>query len=280
MKTWKCLTLRKEGLLPDVLDEVVKCYPPFSEGQGFRHSSRLECHPGDTETSNRIDQLLQILSKHGVPLSRGWAPGTFFFEAERKYERDDLYEAELLLICIQPIEVQFEHERDAKGRLILLPGNLKRGFAVGCIYPNHLVVSDKAMKLISAEQFDGIEFRAVATSADDNGDSSEVVWEVQSYKTLPRMANIHQFRVVDRSGLLPFQGDYSKPIVIMDPPYRTGEVHFRRSNIEAFGYFDVASTFEIYLSDHQALVVSQRFYQFCQRNEIPLDVRPVQIDPD
>ena len=257
------------------------CYPPFSEGSGFRHESRLECQPGDAETSNRVDQLLHILARHEIPQSCGWAPGTYFFEADRKYEMEDLDGAGLLLVNIQPIEVQFEHERDADGRLILLPRKLKRGFVMGCIYPNHLVVSDNAMNLISAVQFDGIEFREVAIPINATADPSQVIWEVWSSKVLPKMANTYQFQVDDQSGQLPFRGDYSKRIVISDPPYRgEGEVHYRRHDIEDFGKFDLASTHEIYLSNHPALVASQRFYQFCQKNKIPLDVRPVRIDLD
>jgi len=281
MKTWKCLTLRKEGLPPNVLNEVVKCYPPFSEGSGFRHESRLEAQPCDTQTSSIIDQLLGILSKHGVPRFEGWAPGSYYFEAERVYEPQDLLEAELLLMVFHSNEIQFEHERDAAGRLILLPRKLKRDFVVGSIYPNHLVVSDKAMKLISAEQFDGIEFRSVASPAGGPIDPSQVIWEIWSSKVMPKMVITNQFRIDDRSGQLPFKDDYSKPIVILDPPYRCGgEVHYRRSDIESCEQFDVAMTFEKFKCDHQALVVSNRFHQFCEKNKIPLNVVPVRIDPD
>ena len=38
--------------------------------------------------------------------------------------------------------------------------------------------------------------------------------------------------------------------------------------------------FENYMEPHPALIVSQRFYQFCQENKIPLNVQPVRIDAD
>lgn len=266
---------------PEVLKEIVECYPPFAEGQGFRHSSRLEGQPGDTQASSIIEQLLGILSKHGVPRFQGWAPGSYNYEAERVYEVQDLLEAEMLLIVIHPLEIQFEHERDAADRLILLPGKLKKNFVAGRIYPNHLIISDDAMKQIASAGMVGIEFKELAAPKSTATAPTRGAWEVTSSRVLPRITNVDQFLTVDKSGLLPFQGDYSKPIGILEPPYRSGgEVHYRRSDIESCEKFDIATTYENYLFDHQALVISQRFYQFCLKNRIPLDVRPVRIDPD
>jgi len=279
MKIWKCLTLRKEGLPQDVLNEVVQCYPPFSEGKGFRHSSRLECQPGDIQAADDVGRLLRILEKHGLPRSQGWAPGSYNYEAERVYEAQDLLEAELLLVDIHSNEIQIEHARDAADRLILLAGKLKRNFVAGRIYPNHLIVSDGAMKLIASAGIVGSDFKELAAPKSTAAALSQGAWEVTSSKVLPRIANVDQFLTVDKSGLLPFRGDYSKPIGILEPPYRSGgEVHYRRSDIESCEKFDIATTYENYLFDHQALVISQRFYQFCLKNKIPLDVKPIRID--
>ncbi len=41
----------------------------------------------------------------------------------------------------------------------------------------------------------------------------------------------------------PFQGDYSRVVLINDPPFTKGEVHYRRSNLNTIGSFDIAQTF-------------------------------------
>jgi hypothetical protein len=226
-----------------------------------------------------IDRLLHILNKHGIPQSRRWAPGTFYFEANRRYDSDDLSASELLIVNIHCNEVQFESSRDPGGRLILLPKKLRRNFVVGRIYPNYLVVSDKVMKLLAGGGFLGLRFNEVITLGGD-GDSTPRIWELTSSIVLPKMSNTHRFRCAGGPETVhqPFQGDYTKVIGIDDPPYRAGEPHYLRSDIKALGAFDVALTFEKYLVDHQALVVSQRFYQFCEKNGIPLGVSPIRID--
>ena len=72
----------------------------------------------------------------------------------------------------------------------------------------------------------------------------------------------------------------SKIIMLSDPPFRTGEVHYSKRDLAALMPFDVARTFENFMETHPALVVSQRFYQFCLKSRIPLNVQPVRIDPD
>ena len=46
------------------------------------------------------------------------------------------------------------------------------------------------------------------------------------------------------------------------------------------GVFDIALTAELNCNGEQELIVTQRFYQFCLKQKIALEVEPVRIDPD
>ncbi len=62
-------------------------------------------------------------------------------------------------------------------------------------------------------------------------------------------------------------------------PY--GEPHYRQSELQPLGIFDIAFTREPPGGNRDpSLIISQRFYQHCLKNKIPLEVRPVRIDPD
>jgi len=66
---------------------------------------------------------------------------------------------------------------------------------------------------------------------------------------------------------------------VSSPPYRNPEPRYREKETSEIGIFDVARTFD-QLYGEPEIVVSQRFYQHCLKHKIPLEVRPVRIDPD
>jgi len=59
-----------------------------------------------------------------------------------------------------------------------------------------------------------------------------------------------------------------------------GEPHYRPSELQSLGVFDIALTAELNCNGEQELIVTQRFYQFCLKQKIALEVEPVRIDPD
>jgi hypothetical protein len=278
MNYYRCISFRKEGLSPSVLREVVDCYPKFGEGSGFRHTAYLEVQPSDENGAKLADQLLALFEKLGISSSRGWVPGTYFHEVNRHYDEDDYRSAEFLLLLRQH-EIQREHERDPQGRLLLIASKARPSIKLGRIWANWIIVSNKVRKLLETQDFKGLEFGEVVLKGKSIHAAKEPFWELKSSITLPVMANKDQFIHPGMDAPEPFQGNFSNIIMLHDPPYRTGEVHYRKTELAPMLPFDVARTFENFIEPHPALIVSQRLYQFCLKHKIPLNVQPVRIDP-
>ncbi len=206
------------------------------------------------------------------------AANCYGYYVDRSYEQKDLEAASFLLLLRQREIQRLEHERDAQGRPLLVASKAKPSIKLGRIWANWIIVSDKVRKLMETQGFKGLEFGGVVLKGASVHASKEPFWELKSSITLPVMANRHRFINPGMSAPEPFQGDFSKMIFIDDPPFRTGEVHYRRSELASLVPIDVARTFENLMEPHPALIVSQRFYQFCVKNKIPLSVQPVRID--
>lgn len=278
MNRYRCISFRKEGLAPSILREVADCYPKFAEGSGFRYTAYLEVQPNDELGGRLADQLIALFNKLGIPSSRGWAPGTYWHDVDRVYDESDYNSAEFLLLLRQREIQRLEHERDAQGRPLLVASKAKVSIKLGRIWANWIIVSDKIRKLLETQDFKGLEFGGVVLKGTSIHASKEPFWELKSSVVLPVMANRQQFINPGMSAPEPFQGDFSKMVFIDDPHFRTGEIHYRRGELASLVPFDVARTFENFMEPHPALIVSQRFYQFCVKNKVPLSVQPVRID--
>jgi hypothetical protein len=216
------------------------------------------------------------LKRKNVPSSRHYG-----HTADRWYGDEGLRSAEFLVLNRQPqAQSVTKPDHDEEGRLVLLGKNVKSILKVGSVYPNHVVLANEVKVIFENAGFAGIKFGEVAVNGEPTGKTTGQIWELQSSIVLPKMANVHQFIHPGRTEPEPFQGDYFKLIMLNDPPFNKGEVHYRRSELTALGAFDIARTFENYMEPHPALVISQRLYQHCLKNKIKLDADPVRIDPD
>jgi len=113
----------------------------------------------------------------------------------------------------------------------------------------------------------GLQFFEAVLKGNSTKAAKHPFWELKASAALPKMVN---------SILIAERGTHG----IYDPPYRNGEPHYRQSELKSLGNFDIAYTFEsgsANYPDHM-LVASQKFYQCCLQNEIPLEVVPVRID--
>lgn len=61
--------------------------------------------------------------------------------------------------------------------------------------------------------------------------------------------------------------------------WRSQWLIYRKSDIAVLGSFDIARTLEKHRTPHP-LVISQRFYQYCLKQKILLEVEPVRIYPE
>jgi hypothetical protein len=167
--------------------------------------------------------------------------------------------------------------RDEYGRLLV---SVQPNWSFGSILPNRIVVSDELRRLFEGAAFIGLCFGEVAVKGQPVRVPGSSYWELQSSIVLPKMANVHQFVHLGVREPEPFSGDYSRIIMLHDPPFNKGEVHYRRTDIAATGPFDIANTYEKFMEPHPALVISQRFYQHCLADKISIEADPVRIDSD
>ena len=232
----------------------------------------------DPELGKIGNEILSICQRAGLPSSIHGGANKFGHVAFRVYDEAEIKSFELLNLQRQHRLIQLEHERDSQGRPLLIASKAKPSIKVGSIWANWIIVSNKVRKLLETQNFKGLEFGGVVLKGTSIHASKEPFWELKSSITLPVMANRNQFINPGMSAPEPFQGGFSKMIFIDDPPFQVGEVHYRRSELAPLVPFDVALTFENFMEPHPALIVSQRFYQFCVKNKIPLNVQPVRID--
>jgi hypothetical protein len=257
--------------------QLMRIKPGARNRNGFGYSLVTKDPAGD----EFIQTALDMLKHHSIPRRMIANSTSYGYYISRFYEPDDLENAELLLVTYQnEIQTLTEPLRDQQGRLLLKASSAKASLKVGCIFQNWIIVSDAVRHSLEAGNFIGLKFGEVAIKGKSIHAAAEPFWELLSFITLPKMPHPERFVHRGLTEAQPFQGDYSRVVLISDPPFAKAEVHYRRSDLEALGPFQIAQTFENYMEPHPALVISQRFYQHCLKNKIPLAVEPVRIDPE
>lgn len=261
-----------EGVLPQTdFDAICSLDPSGRIRRGFR----LMVDSDQPEGGEIVRQFVSICEARGLRPKNVSHAGTYGHTADRGYG-DEMCHAEILVLKRQrSTEAGVRPERDTQGRLVI-PTNF--GWSLGSVLPNRIVVSDKVRRLLEAAALIGLRFGEVVIQGQPVQACS--LWEIQSPVTLPKMANVHQFVHLGLKEAEPFKGDYTKIIMLHDPPFNRGEVHYRRSDIRGVEPFDIANTYENFMEPHPGLVISQRFYQHCLANKIPLEADLVRIDPD
>ncbi|NOS69460.1 MAG: hypothetical protein HOP33_05955 [Verrucomicrobia bacterium] len=242
---------------------------------------KYEARTGESFKLLKLDMLVALCRGCGLKRSKFGDVGTYGFVVTREYEEKDFVACDYLCVLgLQGRNMKHEEKRDALGRLLIGPGNPERLESFG--QDNHrIVVSHQIREMIKEKELRGLTFQEACFEEKNSKQSVGRYYELRASKTLPKLANTRQLMCygMEPTGKVEtFKGDYSRMVFIDDPPYALGEIHYRRSNIEALGNFDVAETFEHLWIPQRSLVISQRFYQFCLENDIPLTVLPVRID--
>ena len=249
---------------------------------------RLVVYSDRPDGDDFIRHACELLKRHGVPWRDQSNAKHYGHNIARRYDKADVEAAELLLLDYQrKLQKYVKPERDESGRLIVLARNVTPSLKFASTYPdNSIFVSDKVKRILEAGGLVGLQFADTVIKGVSGFASGEPAWELQSSITLPKLANTHQLVHRGKTEAEPFRGDYSRQVLINDPPFVAGEPHYRRSDLMAVGPFDIANMREKFINEC-ALIISQRFYQHCIRNKIPLaldkfslGVRPVRIDSD
>ena len=265
-------------------EELCRVKPECRKPTGFR-MTLYSCRP---DGDDFIQRALALLERHGVP-SRDQSNATHYgYNIARRYDESDIKAAELLLLDYQrKLQKYVRPERDEQGRLIVLARNVTASLKFASTYPDNCIfVSDKVRRVLESGSLIGLQFGETTIQGESGFTSGDPAWELQSTVTLPQIANTHLLVHRGKTEAEPFRGDYSRQVLINDPPFVGGEPHYRRSDLAAVGSFDIANMQEKFVNE-QALIISQRFYQHCLKNKIPLalnkfqlGVQPVRIDPD
>ena len=282
MRFYHRVSVEQSTLPPQEFEKLCRLKPECKFPTGFRY----EVTTLQVEEDELLRRLLTLMREFSIPNLSISDSTHFGYEIVRDYEKSDFLSAEFLLLHYQRKLKRIDGpERDEQGRLVVWAGDNKHDLKFGSTYPTKcIVVSDVVRQFLKESGLTGLQFKPVGLRGESNKAVAAPPWELASSVTLPNLANtpqlMHYGRQADKYEPQPFEGDYSRPVFINDPPFRGAELHYRRSDLTALGAFDIAATFEHYMWPHPALVVSQRFYQHCLKQKIPLAVEPVRIDPD
>jgi len=292
-------------LPPGTFEQLAAIYPAGVEGQGF--GARL------AESDGRIAQILDVLERSGMPRFSPFEP--FDFDKRKysvsrtvEYEQSDVEHSKLVRIC--PLDdaavgSRFAYGRDETGMMevdeaLLLGTNADLLLLVNV---GHFVTR-RAKGAFEASNLRGVRFlptRFVPESVQDlalnlaacpTADDSPY-WEIDSDLMLPPASPM--LDVVDARGnkLIPGATTYSNGFLFREPNAHTAQMRYRRSDLDAFGPFDLARAYEVFQGGGQVrqgkvfpprysqpLIASARFYQTCRDAGLRADFEPVQIDGD
>ncbi len=265
MKFYRHFRVRELGFPPDIYREICAMKPEYRGKEDFV----VESQPGDENTANFIMLLVDLCSKRSLKQTGTGEIGTYGYAVVRHYEPDDLNAAEFLILQTQKRMFRERLQRDDSGYLLLPARESGTSIKIASgMFNNCYVVSDSARKVLEAGQLTGLFFRETVLKGTSIRATTEPLWEIDSNIKLPNMVN----SFLNPHSVVPCY-------YIDERPYRYGEPHYRKRDLLPLGDFDIARTFEPLTSD-PAMIVSQRFYQHCLKNKIPLEARPVHIDPD
>ena len=262
MKYYRHFYVRELGFPPNLYEEICAMKPENRKKEDFM----VESQPGDEVNARLIESLVDFCSKHSLKQTGNGEIGTYGYDVVRHYESDDLKNAPFLMLETQKRMFRDRLKRDESGRLMLPARQSGVSIKIASGMFNRLyVVSDSARKILVAGQLNGLFFRETVLKGNSIRATDEALWEIDSSIKLPKMVNsfLNPYSVV--------------PCYCIDErPYRYGEPHYQRRDLAPLGEFDIARTFEP-LGSEPGMVVSQRFYQHCIKNKIPVQARPVRV---
>jgi hypothetical protein len=262
MKFYRRILLRKDVCPPDFYAEILRLYPAGAPG-GLLWL--MEAKAGDEETAELVERIAALCKARGLDN----IPGAYSHSVLPHWEASDFHSAPLLWLMTQ--ERMFKgidsDKRDERGRVVLPAPKARATVRIASIWPKPwLVVSAETRRVLEGGGLVGLEFVGVAIKGRSVHTSPEPFWELRSTVTLPKMVNSVPDTTVD----------WDPVRYVLRDQY--GEPHYRQSELQPLGAFDIGRTFELLSGGDPHFIISQRFYQHCLKNRIPLEVRPARID--
>ncbi len=282
------LGVDEESLPKEAYEEICALAPSARKHYGFH----LQLDTDASDGGEIVRRIIAICSQHGLARRRTVGRGAYGHYADRSYG-DNLFDFDMLMLNRQVIarmgvrDSRFVGAADPAWRAGSLLG-----------FSQQVVVDGEVRRLLEQAKFIGLQFggspvypeRLGALTADEwlaaenasqrSGILPGPFWELKTSIVLPKIATPLMEYGLRGAPPRPFEGDYSRPVFIDDPPFSKGEAGYRRGEINELGPFDIARTFEKYMGPEPALVISQRFYRYCLANEIGVNVDPVHVDAE
>jgi hypothetical protein len=267
MKYSRRIYIREQGFPSDLYKEIVRLKPECHAGERFM----LEAKPGDEANGQLAERIAAMCQQRGLKRTSGDV-GTYGYTGRRYYEADDLLVASFFILRGQK-KIFKDHtgyiKRNEVGRLVIPASEATKSVKLGSIYPtDFIVVSNPVRCHLENDGLIGLQFAELVVKGTSIHGANHPFWELKSSVILPKMVN----SIIDPGGQTYGIRDF----------YFKLEPHYRQSELAAIGRFDVAYALEPHqlIVQECALIISQKFYQCCLRNDIPLEVTPVRIDPN
>jgi hypothetical protein len=261
MKLFRSISLNKNVCPPDFYAEIAQLYPGGNRSLSFH----LEAQPDDEEGARLVQHIAALCKQRGLDKVRG----AYSQLVMPHYDKTDLQTAPLLWLLggRKMFKGINSGQRDESGRIVLPATEAKPTIKIASIFPKPwIVVSSATRSVLESGDLIAIGFEHVAIHGHSIHAANEPFWELRSTLVLPKMSN---------SVIYPEPAWGHTAYTIQDPCV---EPHYRQSELESVGLFDIARTFERCHDGSQELIVSQRFYQHCLKHKVPLRVKPVRLD--
>ena len=264
MKLFRSVDLNRNVCPADVYEAVRRLAgKPQDPGSINLH---IEAKAGDEANVELIERIVALCKEQGLDKVRG----AYSYHVSPVYEPSDFDAAPLLRLATQRklFKGINSNQRDELGRIMLPAAEAKATIKIASIFPESwIVVSSATRHILESGDLIGMKFEDVAIKGHSIHLAPEPFWELRSTVTLPKMLNS-----------LEVTTDPEFPRYVINDPLV--EPHYRQSELRALGAFDIAYTSESFRPGKPLFVVSQRFYQHCLKNKVPLEVHPVRIDPN
>ena len=149
---------------------------------------------------------------------------------------------------------------------------------------NTYIATQRVRDALEFANLKGLKFLPVEKSYHsvdyDLYDEEDTWWELESDLELPPVSP--SMTLETRDGR-PFRGDFTEGCLRREGFHTHTELHYRKSDLERYGPFDAARTYEHFhprgpAPMSRAFVVSHRFYQICRDHGIRTRFVPVRID--
>ena len=229
----------------------------------------------------RLELLLQRLRADGLqadPSRNGL--GYFPVGIHRHYSRKDLDDSVLLDFEPTRIATQVADISDS-GQVSVSASKPKTSLNIFALDMDVTAVTQEVKEQMLAAGLQHVTFDPVLVTGKGSEEWQGKIWQLSSDLKLPKLAPKCKLVYPGRGGG-PFDGDYSRWVMVEEDFYSPVLFHYRASDLVNMETFDLACPFERMTdSPHERyLIASQRFYRFCRDRGYRLSWWPVCIDPD